>query len=77
MTDSPIWSPGKAVTVDGLESNAKGLTLASYLKDPGQLLPETVGLLGISPVEEEEENVGVFEGSEGMGAEEGGSSQGL
>lgn len=35
------------------DPNLEGLTLATYLKEPGQIISKAVGLFGLDPIEEE------------------------
>ncbi len=69
-------SPGRGEVAVSVRLD--GLTLATYLKDLGQANVESVGLLKMEPIEEEGEDLGVFEGSEdeGMEEEEGSPSEG-
>ena len=52
-----------------LSPSLEGLTLASYLKEPGQIISKAANLFGLEPIQEEGENItqgedSVFETSE-------------
>ena len=59
--NSPDRSLREAAISERLNPNLEGLTLATYLKEPEQIIMKTAGLPSLDPIEEEGEGHGVME----------------
>lgn len=54
--ESPMREEANLRYTERLNPSLEGLTLASYLKEPGQIISKAVNLFGLEPIQEEGEN---------------------